>query len=378
VSWRDVKHQPHAQRVIRRALRADRVAHAYVFLGPDGVGKESFALGLAEVLLCPAPVERRADAAGGASADADSLPAACGRCEDCRMTAAQSHPDLHLIYRQLNRSHPDPDVRKKKALEIGVDVLRHFVIDRVGLTPQRARHKVFIIREADRITSAAQNALLKTLEEPPADTILILCVSAVDRLLPTTLSRCQLVRFDPLPGDFVRERLAELLPDMPADRVEWYTRRSDGSIGLAIEQAADELFDVNERILDGLERMTVDDGAARAGDWFEEAKSLGPGYRKRDPEVTESEAQRRGLQAVFRCVADWYADVLRRRSQMDAVVNQARRTQIERVAKGLADHRAVRALNRIALAEWQLERNGNAQLVAETLAADIVRLTAGR
>jgi DNA polymerase-3 subunit delta' len=95
------------------------------------------------------------------------------------------------VHRYLIKEHPESDVRKRKGLEISVDVLRHFVIERTALTPIRGRAKVFVIREADSMTTQAQNALLKTLEEPPGPTFIILLVSALDGLLPTTLSRCQ-------------------------------------------------------------------------------------------------------------------------------------------------------------------------------------------
>lgn len=373
MSLADVKHQPHAQRAIQRALTADRLSHAYIFHGPDGTGKESLARGVAEALLCNQPVDRAIAAEDLPRIGVDSLRTGCGKCDDCRLVAALAHPDLHIIYRQLNRNHPSDLVRKRKAIDIVVDVVRHFVVDRVQLTPQRARRKVFVIREADRMTIQAQNALLKTLEEPPADTVLILCVHDVDLLLPTTLSRCQLVRFDALPISFVREKLEESAPPAPADQLDWYAAGSDGSIGRAVERVSDGLFEVNQRVLDGLVNLHKDGSGNVAAGWIEEAKSLGARYKKDDPDITDTEGQRRGLESVFRLTADWFADVLRGHSDDSTIVNSARRADVLRATERTDRAAAMEAVNRIALAERQLERNANTQLVVEVLVADLAR-----
>jgi DNA polymerase-3 subunit delta' len=397
VSLADVRHQGHAQKVLQRAITGDRVHHAYIFHGPDGVGKEMLARGLAQFLLCSQPIDRSVGEADVEALGVDRLLIGCGHCDDCRPVATQSHPDLHLIYRQLNREHPDPTIRRRKGLDIGVDVLRHFVIDRVGLTPARGRAKLFIIREADRITPQAQNALLKTLEEPPGATVIVLLVSALDRLLPTTLSRCQVVRFDPLPKDFTRGKLAELLPDMPSEQVEWYAACCDGSLGLAMERAEDEWFELNQRLLDGLARLdpgTISD-AVKA--WTDESKGLGSGCRKRDPDITDTEATRRGLKAIFFLAATYYADVLRvssatpgrrRRAvptpdvapplvggtpQSD-IVNAPWHAQIERAAQHVDAERAGDAISRITQAERQLDLNANTQLVLETLLTELANV----
>ncbi len=371
----DVKHQEHAQRSIQRALIADRLPHAYVFHGPPGVGKEALAQGLAQVLLCGQPVEKRLDGGEARSVGLDSLRIGCGECDDCRLAAAQTHPDLHIIYRQLNREHPDPVVRSRKGLEIGVDVLRHFVIERIGLTPARGRAKLFIIREADRITAAAQNALLKTLEEPPGVSVLILLVSALDRLLPTTRSRCQVVRFDALPADFVQRKLTELLPDLPPEQVEWYARCADGSLGLALERAADGLYALNQRVLEALAEMPGQRTDHLAKMWTDESKALGEGYRKRDPDITDTEAGRRGFKSIFHLAATWYADLLRCGSgDPAAIVNAALHDRIEHAAQALDAARAADAIYRIVQADRQLDLNANTQLCLETLLDDLAHI----
>lgn len=371
----DVRHQDRAQGFIQRALRRKRVPHAYVFHGPPGVGKETLAAGLGQVLLCSHPLEQELDQAEADSLGLATVRTGCGVCEDCHLLAAGTHPDLHLVYRQLNREHPDPAVRGRKGLEIGVDVLRHFVIDRIGLTPRRGRAKVFIIREADRITTAAQNALLKTLEEPPGESVLILLAGALDRLLPTTLSRCQTVRFNGLPAEFVRAKLKELLPDLPSEQVEWYARSADGSLGLALERAEDELFELNQRMLEVLVRLPQTRSDALVKLWTEESRALGNRYRKRDPDITDTEAGRRGLKSMFELAATWYADVLRGGGgEPLTTVNRNLGARIEQAAQTMNRERAADAIYRIVQAERQLDLNVNTQLCVESLGNDLARI----
>ena len=389
----DVAHQAHAQRQIHQALSGGRMPHAYLFSGPDGVGKEKLALGLAEVLLCPQPGDVSLDAATAKAVGLNVVRSGCGRCEDCRSVAAMSHPDLHLVYRQLSREHPDLEVRKRKALDIGVEVARHFLIECVGRTPVRGLAKLFIVREADRITAQAQNALLKTLEEPPGETVVILLTSSVDRLLPTTLSRCQLVRFDALPADFIHDKLKALLPDHPPVEVQWCARCAEGSLGRAVQIARDGLYNLNQRLYETFSslcqavsrrRSATSSGSAMRNDhiakaWTEAAKGLAGRYRKDDPDMTDTEASRRGLKAIFQLTALWYADLLRSISgPSSTLVNHAFAADIERLSRVISPRRAVRAVNRLAQAEHHLDLNVNAQLCVETLVNDLARINQGR
>lgn len=376
MSLADVGHQGKAQHRLQLAVSRDRVPHAYVFHGPDGVGKEKFAVGLAELLLCDQPVDEVLQGDRAETAGIDRLRMGCGLCVACRGLANGTHPDLHLIYRQLSREHPKPEVRRRKALEIGVDVLRHFVIAKVGLTPSLGRAKVFIVREADRITPQAQNALLKTLEEPPGATVIMLLVTALDRLLPTTQSRCQVVRFDALPTDFVEGMLAKMLPDLPAERVEWLARLSEGSLGRALGYSEDHVYELNQRLVDGFAQLA---GAARVGElvkaWVEESKGLGSLYRKRDRDITDTEATRRALKTIFELAATLYADVLRFASgDRSGAVNKSSIALLEQAAGVISGRDAIEAINRIARAEHELDLNVNTQLCVETLVNDLSRI----
>jgi len=371
----DVKHQGNAQSIIQRAVQRERIAHAYIFHGPDGVGKELLASGFAQLMLCSQPVEKSIDKEEVEVMGVESLRVGCGVCEDCRAVIAQSHPDMHLITRQLIRRHPDPVVRKRKGLDIGVDVLRHFLINKVGHTPIRGRTKFFVVREADQMTIQAQNALLKTLEEPPGFTIIILLVSYTDRLLPTTLSRCQIVNFQTLPTKFIKSRLAQLKPDVSPDSLEWYARNCEGSLGKAIEYADDGLFDLNQRLLKDLAELSSIRSHEAIENWTEVSKSLGVGYRKRDPDITDTEAGRRGLQTIFRLAAGWYADVLKMSAgDRTGIVNLAWEQKLQQTTTTVSIERAADAVNRLARAQRQLNLNANTQLVVDALMNDLSKV----
>ena len=368
VSLLDVYHQPHAQRVLQHALQGTRVPHAYLFHGPDGVGKELLARGLGQTLLCGEAREVALEPACAQAVGLERAVAGCGACTDCQALAHDSHPDLHLIHRYLYRDHPDSAVRQRKGLELGIDVLRHFVIERVAMKPARGWAKLFIVREADRITTAAQNALLKTLEEPPSGTFIILVARSLDRLLPTTRSRCQPVRFDALPLPFVAERLRAAHADLSAADAEWYAALSGGSVGRALAYVEQELLAVNGRLVPGLAALAGDPLAVDPKAWTDEAKALAEHHRTRDPDITDTEANRQGLKSLFHLASAFYSDVLKTAVGAEGgIVNTAAGDQLRRVAERMTPADAARRVQRLAQAEQQLDLNANVQLCVECL-----------
>jgi DNA polymerase-3 subunit delta' len=169
--WRAIVGQPAAVGLLRRALAGGRLAHAYAFVGPAGVGRRLTAIAFAQAALC---------AAGG-----------CGSCASCRRVAAGQHPDCRLVA----PTPPPGNPRGPATLRIEqVRELEHVA----ALAPLEAARKVFILDDADRMTLPTAQALLKTLEEPPPRTHLVLIVANPRALPPTVLSRCQRVRFRPL------------------------------------------------------------------------------------------------------------------------------------------------------------------------------------
>ncbi|GMV98694.1 MAG: hypothetical protein AMXMBFR83_30420 [Phycisphaerae bacterium] len=365
----EVEHQPRAHRILQRALAGRRMPHAYVFAGPEGVGKELMAVGLAQTLLCPSQV--RLDFTGQAGADLSGVDA-CGECQDCRLVKAGTHPDLYLIHRQLSRQHPEAEVRKRLATQLGVEVVRHFLIAQAGHRPARGRAKVFIVREAERMNDSAQNALLKTLEEPPPDTFLVLLSSGLDRLLPTTRSRCQQVVFQSLPVAFVERRLGELCPDRPAAERAFAARHSGGSLGQALRDLEDGLFALKRA---WGQRLTELAGAgpdfaahALAGPFEADARTLAKGVAERDPDVSETDAARAGLRTLLAVLAEFYADALRRVAGAALPpVNADQPEAVAALAGRFSRDALLGGLRAVAEAESHVARNANIQLAIETL-----------
>ena len=181
----------HASQVerLRTSARSGRLAHAYAFLGPSGIGKRFFALVLARCLLC----EKHSDA------DLE----ACGLCPACRQVTAGTHPDFFTV----------GVIDEKREL-----VIKQFIGEKetrgkeglchdLSLKPMSGRRRVAIIDDAETLNDESANALLKTLEEPPPNSILILIATSGDLLLPTIRSRCQQIAFQPLSAENVRELL---------------------------------------------------------------------------------------------------------------------------------------------------------------------------
>lgn len=175
--------QDAAIRFLRRVAAHERLPGAFLFLGPHHVGKRLTALTFAKALNCENPPPAGADGV-------DS----CDRCPSCRKVDADLHPDIITIA-------PDGQFIK-------IDQIRA-VGEQLALNPLLARKRVVIVTEAERMNPQAANAFLKTLEEPPADTMLVLCVEDAAQVLPTIVSRCVPVRFQPLAPAVLRRLLAE-------------------------------------------------------------------------------------------------------------------------------------------------------------------------
>jgi DNA polymerase-3 subunit delta' len=196
-----VRAQETAKRTLERALASGRVHHAYLFTGPDGVGKELAAFGLAQALVC----ERREDGEGRA----------CGACSACVRAVPRTHtgevrtpvhPDVVVLERGLYAPQAIGR-RTAETQDISIDQVRTLVLARAAFAPHEGQAKVFVIRRAEELSPSAANALLKTLEEPGARTHFVLLTSQPDALLPTILSRTLRVRFAPLPEEIVAELL---------------------------------------------------------------------------------------------------------------------------------------------------------------------------
>ncbi|MSP25843.1 MAG: DNA polymerase III subunit delta' [Myxococcales bacterium] len=240
---------------ITRALERRRVHHAYRFEGPEGVGKELAAMAFAQALVCTDAGAEEAGAPGGSSGAADTR-FGCGSCGACRravtMTATEPvvplHPDVVLVGRGVYP--PELIGGKKEASEISVEQIRRVVLSRTGYGPHEGRAQVFVIRAADELSVGAANALLKTLEEPPANTYFVLLTAVAEALLDTIRSRTLPIRFAPLSDDVLTRILRKNGVDEA--RIEAAIAGADGSARAALDATDPELTGQREAFVTGL------------------------------------------------------------------------------------------------------------------------------
>jgi DNA polymerase-3 subunit delta' len=217
--------QDRARAILDASIRSGRLHHAWIFHGPRGVGKFTVALSFAALLLDPTT---KAVAKGPPRADTHSPVAG--------LLATGSHPDLHVVRKELARYHDDPRIRDRKLSNIPVDVVRSFLLDPGNLAaavsnPSLAS-KVFIVDEAELLAGPAQNAVLKFLEEPPDRTVVILVTSSEEALLPTIRSRCQRVPFLPLSPKDLSAWLKHAGVSLPPPERDWLIAFAQGAPGV--------------------------------------------------------------------------------------------------------------------------------------------------
>ena len=278
--WNEVRGQDAAVELLRRSVARGRLAHGYAFHGPKGSGRRLVARSLAQSLFC----DRIAD---------DELDA-CGECPSCRQFEAGAHPDLLEVRK--------PDGKRSIPLELLVGEPekrgREGLCYELSMRPLAGPRRIAIIDDADTLAVEGANALLKTLEEPPAGAILILIAESPESLLPTIRSRCQPLHFAPLPD----ETLADLLVEAGHDRRDAEAVAPLAGGGLV---AAAQLLDPELRTLRQTARAAVSatpyNAIATAETVRKAVESIG----------IDSAAQREAAQTLFRFVVDLLRDALR-------------------------------------------------------------------
>ncbi len=211
--------------VLLRSVLEERVGHAYVFEGPNGVGRQSAAKAFAQLLLCERPTKD----------------GACGECKSCRMCETESHPDVRIISNQLYNS-------SKKSNDILVDTVRGMK-NEIYIKPYLSDRKIYIVPRADTMNVYAQNSLLKVLEEPPEYCCIILLAENSDLFLPTVLSRTVVLRFGEILADEIRKFLLNTHPELSEADATIMANTCDGSIDRALKLIADkDTFEFRENV----------------------------------------------------------------------------------------------------------------------------------
>ena len=317
---------------LERSLTEGRTHHAYLFTGPAHLGKATLAVQLAQALNC----------------DADAPP--CGECPSCKRIADGNHADVRLI--SLGG----------EAGSIGIGVVRE-IINSAHLHPYEGRTRVFIITEADLLTRDAANALLKVLEEPPDDVVLILVGNSLDNQLPTVRSRCQTLHFRPLPVNEV----ARILQDehgVSTEQAEVLARLSRGCVGWAIAATGDDALYASvhqrmEQIVDAIE-----------GGLEERFSYAGELARRLDRD------RGAGREELFLWLR-WLRDImLIQQGHGGSITNLSWREMLERHAAALQPADVVRWAHNVTRTIEALERNANVRLALDVFMLEAPFLTA--
>jgi DNA polymerase III subunit delta' len=303
--------QDSAIAVLRRSISIGRVAHAYLFSGIEGCGKRKTALAFVQAVFC-------------------GKDEACGVCPSCRKVASGQHPDLHIL---------EPD-----GAFIKIDQVRELQKE-LAYRPFEAPKKACIIDGADKFNASSGNALLKTLEEPPGEALMILIAPERSAVLQTILSRCQALTFQPLPAELIEGRLAR--DGFPAEAARVAATLSGGSLRRAMDIAADGVLEARSSFLARVVALKLNDVATL----FQTAEELA--------------ADKEGLPGFLELLLSFLRDILIYRATPEAIANADLQQLIAREAEQCSQEQVIALIEQLVSLRSMLARNVNARLALE-------------
>lgn len=365
MSFSEIVGQEEAVRVLRGALASGHVSHAYLFYGPPGTGKSLTADIFARAINCEL---------GGDDS--------CDRCSSCLRSMHGNHPDVHVLA-----------PGSEKGENVGIQQMREMRSD-VYLRPRLGRRKVYIVPETDRLSPPACHTVLKTLEEPPPYVTIILIAPDLAEILPTVISRCQLIRFTPEPLDVVQAALVKR--GIPEETAALAAAYCEGRVGAAMRFAGDPVFlsrrtkvldilssagsaprAVALKLAEDLQKLASQKGKAGAelpepaniSAEQEAAPDREAGYA--GPEAASGKAD---LQSVVDIALSWYRDLLvvRELGADGPLRNRDRLKELQQLAAELSAPKIQDVLEFLTQARYYLERNANPRLVFEQLMLKIM------
>lgn len=328
--------------ILRRMLASGRVPGALLFAGEDGVGKKLFALELAKALNCREPVGVEA----------------CDRCASCVRIMQSTFPSFPTEDENKRKviwgEHTDLGLVRPFNRMIRIDPMRE--IDReANFLPYEGRARVFLIEDADRLNEQSSNALLKTLEEPPSTSHLILLTSHPASLLATIRSRCQVVRFSPLSSAEIEAHLTRNDKKLSPDDVRLLARVARGSMGRALSTDLAAYRQQREAMLDVLGALTLSEDRTRL---LRGSEELTDAKRKDEYEP--------GLDVLESLIHDIWVLALAAGGKSE-IVNEDVRSQLAKMGARVTSRRAARWLSQIEALRAQLIVNINRKVATDAL-----------
>ena len=312
----------------REVVRRNRMAHAYLFVGPPGIGKRSFAIEFAKSILCENPPD---------------LLTACDQCAACRLVDAQTHPDFFFVAKP-----EDENV-------LSIDTMRKLCGD-FSLKTARGRGKVAILDDADDLNDQSANCFLKTLEEPPPRSVFILIGTTMEQQLATIRSRCQTVRFAPLQAAVVKQLLEKAeLPDRSL--IPRLVQLAEGSPGQALALADPVLWEFRNRLIAALTNARIETLELSKA-FTEFAEDAGK----------ETSLHRARVSLTLRLFLAALRDAVRLRlGKVEPEALDGEAQLIQTLARRVSPEHSVRMVDRVLEAEVQLNRYIPIGLILEGL-----------
>ena len=305
MSLKQIFCQEKAVSILQKAYAADRMPHAYIFAGPDGVGKFTTAKAFSALLLCENPVIEK----NSGQPFADS----CACCPSCQLLDADSHPDFIHIYKELCQFTKDGK-DKTAPVDLPIDVIREFLIEKISARPTHSKKRIFVVSEAEKLNINSQNALLKVLEEPPHFCTIILLCTRLEQLLPTTKSRSQIIRFGPLDEEIIIENLKHT--NLDENIVKYFARLSNGSIGLAAKwvqlQLADaDIYRMKKEVIKKILKYEYAEALNAAQMMLTEAGKITALCTKIDNNTSKTDINRKAQKTIIRIIISALHDAMK-------------------------------------------------------------------
>jgi DNA polymerase-3 subunit delta' len=337
MSLKDIFCQDNAVELLLRGYLSEHTAHAYIFAGADGVGKFKTAYEFGKLLLCEKPLPEK------------NFADSCGKCESCRCFEAGTHPDFVHVYKELLEFTEDGKGREAP-VEMPIDVIREFLVGQVSKKPTLSARRVFVVSEAEKLNISSQNALLKVLEEPPVYCCIILLCTRLERLLATTKSRCQIIRFGPIDQQRIFAELSQM--GLGKKEARFFSRLAQGSIGQAsswaqLESAGASLYQRKIELIESLAEYKYEDSLELAQRFVQASKELGEAWAKADAATSKSDIGRRACQTIIRIVISALNDAMKlnlgdesnmtNTDQKEQIAALARKFSPEEAAERIAD-----------------------------------------
>ena len=363
MSLKEIFCQDKAISLLQRAFASGKVPHAYIFAGLEGVGKFKTASEWAKLLLCKKPALE------------NDFADACGSCQPCRAFEAGSHPDFNNVYKELVEFTIEGK-GKKTPVDLPIDVIREFLIEKAPTRPTLSQRKVFVVGEAEKLNAASQNCLLKILEEPPEYCNIILLCTRLERLLPTTKSRCQIIRFGPIDEDRIVRQLKEM--GIEPQKAQYFARLSQGSLGTACRWAELELADANlyqakRRLVSSIADYKLADALELAQHFLDESKKIAGVWADLDKATSKTDINRRAQKTLIQIVISALHDAMRLHVMpTKAAINFDQKEQIEKLAGRFGPEQAASKVADSFKTLRAVEAGVNEKLIFEQLLLNLV------